>query len=235
MTGSASSKTPAKLYKDTVAAVDKTSKALEKRGANTDATAAAMQKVLPSVNELLAFDTPSSTKNAFVLALHIAEHAVADLDGHLKACGYGGHERPFEAMDTVLLRVIEQRVKDEINGGTAVERKKVATDGTGEVAFAQEKYEGVKSRREPENYYEFEQVAGKRPNKQERNMVDRCRREGNIARAEMRRERREREEDDVWVANALADSKAWAKYVDGYGLEQYLHKSISKLQQLLDA
>lgn len=65
-------------------------------------------------------------------------------------------------------------------------------------------------------------------------MVDRNRREGNVARAEMRRERREQEADDAWVANALADCKAWAKYVDGYGLENYLHNSIAKLQQLLD-
>ena len=101
-------KTPAKLYKDTIAGVDKTSRILGKAGANTDATAAAMHKVLPSVSELLAFDTPTSTKNAFVLALHIAEHAVADLDGHLKACGYGDHEGPFKAMDTMLLKVIEQ-------------------------------------------------------------------------------------------------------------------------------
>ena len=186
--------------------------------------------------ELVAFDTPTSTKNAFVLALHIAEHAVADLDGDLKACGYGDHEAPLEAMDTVLLKVIEQRVKEEtqITEGVTLERKKVAVDGTGAAAFAQEKYEGVNSGREPENYYEFEQLLGTWPNKQERNMVDRYRREGVIARAEMRRERREQEADDAWVANALADSMAWAKYVDGYGLDNYLQKSIEKLQQLLD-
>lgn len=127
-----------------------------------------MQKVLPSVSEVLAFDTPTLTKSAFVLALHIAEHAVADLDGHLKACGYGNHEKPFEALDTVLLKIIEQRVKEETSGGAEVERKKAAVDGTGAVAFAQEKYDGVNRGREPENYYEFQQVAGKRPNKQER-------------------------------------------------------------------
>jgi hypothetical protein len=137
-------------------------------------------------------------------------------------------------MDTVFLKVIEQRVKEETTGGAAVERKKVAVGGTGAAAFAQEKYEGVNSGREPENYWEFEQVAGKRPNKQERNMVERDRREGNIERADVRRERREQESDDAWVANALADSKAWAKYVDGFGLENYLHNSVSKLQQLLD-
>ena len=115
-----------------------------------------------------------------------------------------------------------------------LQRKKVAVDGTGAAAFAQEKYEGVNSGREPENYYEFEQLLGTWPNKQERNMVDRYRREGVIARAEMRRERREQEADDAWVANALADSMAWAKYVDGYGLDNYLQKSIEKLQQLLD-
>jgi len=43
------SKTPAKLYKDTIAGVDKTSKILGKASADTDATVAAMHKTLPCV------------------------------------------------------------------------------------------------------------------------------------------------------------------------------------------
>jgi len=187
------------------------------------------------VTELLAFDTPTSTKNAFVLALHIAEHAVADLRGDSKACGYGDHEEPFKHMDEVFLKVIEQRVNDETTGGAAVERKKVAVNGTGEIAFGVEKYEGIKSRREPESFYEFQELVKKWPNKQEKSNVERHAREGNIARAEERRERREQEADDAWVANALADSKAWAKWVGAFGLEHYMENSIAKLQQLLDA
>ena len=209
---------------------------MEKAGANTDATTAAMHEVVPLVSELLAFDTPASTKNAFVLALHIAEHAVADLRSTRKgACGYGDHEKPFEAMAIVTLKVIEQRVKEETTDGAVVERKKIATDDTGEIAFGIEKFQGLNSRREPESFYEFQELLKKWPNKQERSNVERHAREGNIARAEERRERREQEAVDAWVANTLADWRAWAKWVDAFGLEHYMQKSIVKLQQLLDA
>jgi len=119
---------------------------------------------LSSVSELLAFDTTASTKHAFVLGLHITEHAVANLRSTKKGmCVYGDHEGPLEAMGTVLLKVIEQRVPEETSSGAVVERKKVAADGTGEIAFGIEKYEGLNSRRvrEPETFYEFEQLMKK--------------------------------------------------------------------------
>ncbi|KAJ9629928.1 hypothetical protein H2203_002313 [Taxawa tesnikishii (nom. ined.)] len=84
---------------------------------------------------------------------------------------------------------------------------------------------------EPETYWAFKELVGKRPNKQERNRVDRYRRKGLRARAMKRRERREDEEN--WISNALRDASAKKKYLDEYGIGKHcLTQSIKKLDDM---
>lgn len=224
---------PSAVYTTTLAAISKTHTALVKRqmpngGANTDDFAAAMVKFLPSIECLLAFETAESTKLAYIALFHLAEHAHADFAASCKACGYGDAEGPYGAIDEVMVKVLDARLAHDADAAEAA-KTAVADLGTGKAAFKP----GEKD--EYENYYEFQKKVGKWPNKQERGWCDRARKAGWTARAEKRKERREKEGngDGRWIRNFLEDAGALGEYLEGFGLEEYLKEARMKMQTLI--
>lgn len=170
--------------------------------------------------------TENSIKYAFVLTLHIAEHAHADMESGCKACGFG--EDPYKSIDATFYNVIHARLQ---HLSLTASYNVPADETTGTVAF-----EGVpltKSEREPESFYEFQNLVGKWPNKQERGQIERRRRAAFLDRAEARKERREKEEGG-WIVNAVSDVEAKRKFLEGYGLQEwYFKESLGRLKGLL--
>ncbi|OCK90817.1 uncharacterized protein K441DRAFT_665556 [Cenococcum geophilum 1.58] len=207
-----------KQYKAAVTSIDKVSKELARRmkpnpgmfGVTSDTYAKAMARFLPDVEKLLV-DSP---EHAFNLLMYIGEKAHADLDYGPKMCGFGDTDEPYKKMDQVMVRVIDKRV--EADGGDVAESMEQGHD------------EGNDSEDELKSY--MEELGGKRPNKSERNRINKLRQKqeaGKIQRAKLRRETTK-----AWVPNALRDLVVMRDYLDQYGIgKHYFHQSIAKLEE----
>jgi hypothetical protein len=180
---------------------------------NSDDYAKAMAGFLPEVIDLSNMD--GGAKFAFNLVLYLGEHAHGDFYMCVKMCGYGGSKKPYNALDEVMLGLIERR-KDE-----ATENDAQAVDATSFPLV-------------PHRWTEADADVGEfktgRPNKQQRNQIVRQRQEWMKERSKKARERRETTKD--WVSNALVELTDERDYLDGFGLDGYFIKSIAQLEEL---
>ncbi|OCL05072.1 hypothetical protein AOQ84DRAFT_414501 [Glonium stellatum] len=206
-----------KLYKASITAIDKKSKELARRmkpnqgmyGVTSDHYAIAMAKFLPDVEKLLV-DSP---KHAFNLLMYIGEQAHADLDFGPKMCGFGDTEEPYKKMDQVMVRVIDKRV--EADGKVEATSMEQGID------------EGNDSENELKAY--MKELGGKRPNKSERNWIDKLRQKEAALKIQTAKLRRETAE--AWAPIALRDMVVMRDYLDEYGIgDHYFHDSIAKLE-----
>ena len=180
---------------------------------NSDDYAKAVAEFLPEVIDLSNMD--GGVKFAFNLVLYLGEHAHGDFYMCIKMCGYGGSKKPYNALDEVMLGLIERR-KDE-----ATEDDVQAVEGTSLPLV-------------PHRWTEADADVGEfktgRPNKQQRNQIVRQRQEWMKERSKKARERRETTKD--WVCNALVELTDERDYLDGFGLDGYFIKSIARLEEL---
>lgn len=130
-----------------------------------------MERFLPSIETSLAFESPESTKLAYIALLHLAEHAHADVAIGCKASGSGGIEGTYAAIDEVMVKMLDARLAVDA-GAVEIPKNGVADPGTGRAAFKPGEND------DSEDYYEFEKAIGKWPNKQERGRCDRARKAG---------------------------------------------------------
>jgi hypothetical protein len=180
---------------------------------NSDDYAKAVAEFLPEVIDLSNMD--GGVKFAFNLVLYLGEHAHGDFYMCIKMCGYGGSKKPYNALDEVMLGLIERR-KDE-----ATEDDVQAVEATSLPLV-------------PHRWTEADADVGEfktgRPNKQQRNQIVRQRQEWMKERSKKARERRETTKD--WVCNALVELIDEKNYLDGFGLDGYFVKSIARLEEL---
>ncbi|KAK5655517.1 hypothetical protein OQA88_5788 [Cercophora sp. LCS_1] len=140
------------------------------------------------------------------LMMFMADHCYGDLDFCFKNSGWGDTDGPFEAMDKVMLELLElpKDTPPSLSGDYVI--------GPSKGDFGTE--------------YDAEEKAlrrlkkGKRPNKQERGCWH------------ARREKVVAEERD-WAGNALNDLAETRQGIEGYGIgEQFFRKSIKALAAL---
>ena len=180
-------------------------------GVTADDFSKAMAKFLPNVETLLA-DSP---KHAFNLLMDLGYHAYGDLDYCVRSSGYGDTEEPYKEMDEMMLKVIEKRVEARSGEGKEDEEEVAATE-------ANDSSEG-------ELAAYMNELGGKRPNKSERNKIDKWRRVDFKAKVERARLRRETAKD--WELNALRDLVKTREYIGKYGIgEHYFRQSIARLE-----
>ncbi|KAI1103916.1 hypothetical protein F4804DRAFT_213079 [Jackrogersella minutella] len=215
--------TPNKQYKDALKKVDKLFNGLVKRykpnptsfPVTADDFAAAMACIIPEVKKL----RETSPAAAFNLLLDMGEHSYGDLDGSVKASGYGDTEEPFKKMDDLLLELITARrgADGEVLTKTTDEAYKVEPPHS-DIQYSEER--------------EVRRSLGKkRPNKQEWGQLDRARLSDLRNLFNLRRDRREAADD--WVGNALNDIIETGGRIDQYGIgTHYFHKSIGALAEI---
>ncbi|KAH9909920.1 hypothetical protein F4778DRAFT_713399, partial [Xylariomycetidae sp. FL2044] len=213
---------PEKLYKDTIAIIDKTFNQLHKKykpnpngwsGITADNFAGMMQTFLPAVRKLKE-DSPMS---AFNLVMDIGEHAYGDLEACMKSSGFGDTEEPFQRMDELAVSII-----DELRTGAESE---VSDQGH---AFEIRPSGGDMGKEEKEI---LELLSPKRPNKQERKELDRARLADLKALFATRRERRLSTDD--WAGNALNDLVETRDRIGQYGIgEHFFCNTIKSLASI---
>jgi hypothetical protein len=222
---SKSTKAAEKQYKAALKSVDKKYKEFLKRykpnptvfsGVTADDFAKAMARFLPEVETLLA----TSPKHAFNLLMYLGDHAYGDLEACIKSSGWGDTKEPFKEMDNLMLKVIEKRIEaDDI-------------DGVDAIASAADDQDGDSSEGELAAFVSL--LGGKRPNKSERNQIDKWRRVDFQNRVEKAQLRRETVTD--WVSNALRDLIKTKEEIDDYGIgDHYFQQSIAKLHEIKSA
>jgi hypothetical protein len=217
-----SAKTAQQTYTSILGKVDKKVGELDRKckaqgpngkGFNSDDYAKAVAEFLPEVTDLSNMD--GGVKFAFNLVLYLGEHVHGDFYMCIKMAGYGGSKKPYNALDEVMLGLIERR-KDE-----ATENDVQAVEATSLPLV-------------PHRWTEADADVGEfktgRPNKQQRNQIVRQRQEWMKERSKKARERRETTKD--WVCNALVELTDERDYLDGFGLEGYFIKSIARLEEL---
>lgn len=211
-----------KLYNETLKAVDKRVSELDKkvnamsgnsRSITTANYATSAGKHVKTAKKLADMDTVLG----FNLLLSLADASHTDLDASCKMCGEPGDSSipTFTALDEVLLPLIEKRERNPQpgSGGALPSVPARWTQADADVG-------------------PFKTSNG--PNKQQRGQMYRQKLEWEKRRIAARRERREAAGVD-WVAVALADLKEERDYLDAYGVEQYLPKSIARLEGLVSA
>lgn len=202
-----------KLYSETLKALDKEISKLDKRvrtmdrnsifAINTCTYADEASEHLPAAMELAHLDTTL----AFNLLLSIADASHADLNVSIKMSGYDESSSDvFRTLDVVLLPLIEGRAKPTAHIETLPSVPHRWTNQDADVG-------------------EFKTG---RPNKQQRGQMYCQKLEWEKERREARRERREEVED--WVKVALSDLVEERDYLAKYGVENYLPKSIARLE-----
>lgn len=209
------------LYNDTLKAVDKRVSDLDKkvkamggnsRSITTASYATSAMKHLKTAKKLADMDATLG----FNLLLSLADASHTDLDASCKMCGHPDDSSipAFAALDDALLPLIEKR-----------ERK----PRTGEVLLP-----AVPARwtRADADVGPFKTANG--PNKQQRGQMYRQKLEWEKRRTAARRTRRSEACED-WVGVALADLREERDYLAAYGVEQYLPKSIARLEGFVAA
>ncbi|KAI2472381.1 hypothetical protein F4781DRAFT_383458 [Annulohypoxylon bovei var. microspora] len=216
--------TPAKLYKDALKSVDKTFNGYMKKyklnptpwdGITADDFAQAMTSFIPTARELAEV----SPAFAFNLVLDLGEHSYGDLDATVKAAGFGESEKPHQELDELLVSLITTRVGADANAGKVPGQAYAVALPHAEVCVEERALRKM--------------LRGKRdgPNKRERGLLDRARRDGLKTLFETRRERRETVED--WAGNALNDLLETGGRIDQYGIgRHYFRKSIDLLAEV---
>jgi hypothetical protein len=216
------SKMAKQTYQSIIKNIDKRVKELDKgckaqgpngRSITSDHYAAAMANFIPDVMNLSNMD--GGVKFAFNLALYLGEHAHGDFYMSVKMSGYGGSEKPYKALDAIMLLLIERR-KDE-----AIENN-VQTAESASLSPVPHRWTEADA-----NVGEFKTGW---PNKQQRNQIARQRQEWMKERSEKAKEKREEVKD--WVSNALGEVTDERDYLGGFGLDGYFIESIARLQEL---
>jgi len=214
-TSAATNKEAKKLYTDTLKALDKGVDELDKKvktmsGNSTAITtsnyASSARKHISAIKQLVAMDTIL----AFNLLLSMADASHTDLDASCKMCGTPCDKSAptFKLLDEPLLPLIEAREKP----ASSAELSEVPKRWTPEDADVGPFKTG-------------------RPNKQQRDQMYRQKLAWEKDRRQARRERREKTED--WVKVTLSDLVEERDYLAAYGVEEYLPKCISKLEELV--
>jgi len=207
----AANKEAKKLYLDTLKAVDKRVSDLDKqvkvmRGNSWSITtsdyATSAGKHLGTAEKLAEMDAILG----FNLLLSLADASHTDLDASCKMCGEPFDESipTFTALDDALLPLIEKRDKSHRQPDNVLAP--------------------VPARWTPADADVGPFKTGW-PNKQQRGQMYRQKLEWEKRRTAARRTRRETTDD--WVAVALSDLKEERDYLDAYGVEKYLPKSIA--------
>jgi hypothetical protein len=215
--------TPQKVYEAAIAKVEKAHVALEKickkqnpnwPDVTSDHFAKEMAKFIPDVKALLDMGS-DGRKCAFDLMLHLGTCVNGDMDWYgSKMSGYGDSDKPYKALDEMMLRTIEKREED------------------GDVDEA--KSSGATTEEVPRRWTEADACVGPyktgRPNKQQRGWLMGHSAEWKVDRRAKMRERRERAGN--WVKSALEELLEQKKYLEDYGLNGYFEGSIKKLEEL---
>ncbi|KAJ4422263.1 hypothetical protein N0V82_003124 [Gnomoniopsis sp. IMI 355080] len=215
----AAGKEAQKLYRETLKDVDKRVSDLDKKvkamtGRNRSITTASYAtsagKHIKIATKLAAMDPALG----FNLLLSLADASHTDLDATVKMCGTpcDSSVPTFTALDDALLPLIEKRDKHPQPDGYVMP--------------------SVPARWTPANADVGPFKTG-RPNKQQRVQIYKQKRDWEKQRTAARRARREAVEN--WVAVALSDLKEERDYLAAYGVEEYLPKSIARLEELATA
>lgn len=148
----------------------------------------------------------------FNLLLSLADASHTELDASCKMCGVPGDSSipTFTALDEMLLPLIEKREKNHQQGNVLSDVPARWTTANADVG----------------PYKTFNGA-----NKQQRGQIYRQKLDWEKKRTAARRARRETA--DNWVAVALSDLKEERDYLDEYGVEGYLPKSIARLEELV--
>jgi hypothetical protein len=211
----ATKKEAKKLYTDTLKALDKGVDDLDKKvktmnGNSTAITtsnyASSARKHISAIKQLVAMDIIM----AFNLLLSMADASHTDLNASIKMCGTPCDDSSptFKLLDEALLPLIEAREKPASSDELLKVPKRWTSDDADVGPFK----------------------TG-RPNKQQRDQMYRQKLVWEKDRRQARRERREKTDD--WVKVALSDLVEERDYLDAYGVEEYLPKSIAKLEELV--
>lgn len=207
-----------KLYNETIKAVDKKVDDIDKRVkkmnpngyAITTATYASFAaKHIPSTDKLANVGSVL----AFNLLLSLADASHTDCDATPKMCGTpcDASGTVFRKLDDTLLPLIDSRAAEGLPLKHADALPEVPHRWTRKDADVGPFKTGY-------------------PNKQQRNQMYSQKLDWEKERRQARRDRREAVED--WVTVALSDFKEERAYLDQYGVEGYLTKSIDKLESL---
>ena len=215
-TAAGTNKEAKKLYTDTIKALDKRVDELDKivktmdpnsTTITTSTYATSARKHMDTVGKLVAMDT----KLAFNLLLSMADASHTDLDAACKMCGTicDNSVPTFKLLDEALLPLIEAREKPASFSAELPDIPKRWTVKDADVGVFKTGW----------------------PNKQQRNQMYNQKLAWEKNRRQARRERRETTED--WVKVALSDLVEERDYLDAYGVEEYLPRSIAKLEELV--
>ena len=215
-TAAGTNKEAKKLYTDTIKALDKRVDELDKivktmdpnsTAITTSTYATSARMHMGTVGKLVAMDT----KLAFNLLLSMADASHTDLDAACKMCGTicDNSVPTFKLLDEALLPLIEGREKPASFAAELPDIPKRWTVKDADVGVFKTGW----------------------PNKQQRNQMYNQKLAWEKNRRQARRERRETTED--WVKVALSDLVEERDYLDAYGVEEYLPRSIAKLEELV--
>jgi len=207
-----------KLYNETLMALDKRVDELDKKvktmsgnstAITTSSYATSTRKHVNAVKKLVTMDTAL----AFNLLLAMADASHTDLDATCKMCGTACDDSipTFKLLDEALLPLIEAREKPVDLAAELPEIPKRWTAKDADVGVFKTGW----------------------PNKQQRGQMYRQNLAWEKKRRQTRRERREKVKD--WVKVALSDLVEERDYLDAYGVEEYLPRSIAKLEELVKA
>ena len=205
-----------KLCTETLKAIDKRVDELDKKvkamngnskSITTASYATSAGKHISAVKKLAAMDPIL----AFNLLLSMADASHTDLDTNFHMCGTDDDSSAptFNKLDEALLPLIESRSAPVARVDALPEVPHRWTRADADVSLAR---------------------TGCGHNKQQRNQMYRQKLEWEKDRRAARRERREEVED--WITVALSDLKEEMDYLDQYGVEEYLPKSIAKLESM---
>ncbi|KAI1089069.1 hypothetical protein F5B19DRAFT_468652 [Rostrohypoxylon terebratum] len=210
--------TAAKLYKDTLSEIDKEfNEMLEMYEPNPTPTSGVTSE---DFAEMMVFLLPKARELAEIDPV-MAFNLVLDLEGCVKASGWGNIDKPYQKLDNFLVSLINTRLALDENKGLVPGQEYKVEPPHEEV--------GVQER----ELYRLNRDQWKKrsPNKQARVRLERAHREDLRDLLERRRERRETAED--WAGNALNDLLETGGRIDQYGIgRDYFRKSIDLLAEV---